>query len=84
LFDLRYHNGWLSLQRRQINPRNNQAEQAANQQNNEANQDGTPNETAQQPNNTDTNTGPNLLRLCATFVLNFFTSLIPERPRIPN
>lgn len=78
-----YHNGWLTIQRRQVNPRpaENQPEQNNNEnqeegQNNEAN---TTNEQERQEQESNT---PNTFRLFISFVFTFFTSLIPERPRI--
>ena len=81
LLFLRYHNGWLSLQRRHIRPANNN-----NNNNNrrregdqpEAGNENQPNEQEQQINQT---ANPSIFRLIVTFVLTFFTSLIPERPR---
>jgi hypothetical protein len=81
----------LTLQRRQANPRNIQRQnpvtppprpQQANQQPdnpNEAENNMNETENQQQEQNS-----PNILRLTVTFFLTFFTSLIPERPRVVN
>lgn len=82
-----YHNGWLSLQRRQAQPR--PAQPQARPPNDNEDEQQQPNEnpnlenptTEQQPPESNT---PNTFRLFLTFVLTFFTSLIPERPRIAN
>ena len=36
------------------------------------------------PDNQQQENSPNVLRLTITFFLTFFTSLIPERPRVAN
>jgi hypothetical protein len=75
-----YHNGWLSLQRRQpaANARNVTPPPPAHV---EAQDENTPVVDDEQPGQ---NQSPNILRLTVTFFLTFFTSLIPERPRIVN
>ncbi len=90
----RYHNGWLSLQRRQVNPRNNQRQNPApappRPQENGENQQQDPNEADNVLNERENQqqqqqqNSPNILRLTVTFFLTFFTSLIPERPRVVN
>lgn len=82
----RYHNGWLTLQRRQIRNLIRREGGAGAQQdrpgpvpgnenpNNENNEN--------QANVTEQNlANPSIFRLITTFILTFFTSLIPERPR---
>jgi hypothetical protein len=90
-----YHNGWLTLQRRQIN--NNQVNRQAEQNNaqnvqgegqdiniNNNNNNERQNETTnQQPNNNNNNNNdrPNVIQCIFNFIFAFFTSLIPDRPR---
>lgn len=76
-----YHNGWLTLQRRQVQPR-----APAPAENNENQETDRPNEetTTEGPQQAPESNNPNFFRLFFSFILTFFTSLIPERPRIPN
>lgn len=102
---IRYHNGWLTLQRRRVNFNRNHNQ--ANNQNNRANLENNRNFPRNiennniNPNENDNSNqatqreqnqaiaqplpqSPNFLRLIVTFILTFFTSLIPERPRAAN
>lgn len=82
-----YQSGWFLLERR-VNIRN-----VANRPNNVQQQP--QNENREQPNNAENEiqdvnqglneiTNPNIFRLIFSFIITFFTSLIPERARIPN
>jgi len=72
----------LSLQRRHVRPVNNnnndRRREGDQQQPEAANENGNEQQDQQQVNQT---ASPGILRLAVTFVLTFFTSLIPERPR---
>lgn len=77
-----YHNGWLTLQRRQVNNNNNvpprqPAEAGAAEPGGDA---GEPNEAARPP----APPAPNIIQTVITFIFTFFTSLIPDRPRAVN
>lgn len=85
----------MSLQRRQANPRNNQRQNPVPtpprpQENGENQQlNPNPNEAENVLNETENHlqqqqNSPNIFRLTVTFFLTFFTSLIPERPRVVN
>lgn len=73
-----YHNGWLTLQRRQIYNAIRRDVDQPDRRPEEENIDGN-NLNRETP--TDNQANPSLFRLISTFVLTFFTSLIPERPR---
>lgn len=86
----RYHNGWLTLQRRQVQPRPQPQQQRAQERNGNENpaedQENAENGEQEQQHTLhgpDSN-NPNTFRLAVSFVLTFFTSLVPERPRIAN
>ncbi len=78
---LRYHNGWLSIQRRIVNNINrNEDVQQQNCRQNVNNQNGdnvNPNVNYQTENQR-----PNIISLMFRFFYHFFASLLPERPRI--
>lgn len=82
-----YHNGWLTLQRRQAQPRlqpQQQRGQDRNAENQEGDQGNSENGEQEQQTNGRDSDNPNSFRLFVSFVLTFFTSLVPERPRIAN
>ncbi|RNA11221.1 Homocysteine-responsive endoplasmic reticulum-resident ubiquitin-like domain member 2 [Brachionus plicatilis] len=76
-----YHKGWLQLQRRRViqNPENVNQERREREEN-EQNGREERNTTEQ----THVQMQPTTVRLIFTFILKFFTSLIPERPRAIN
>lgn len=88
---LRYHNGWLTLQRRQINqnrPLNRiegDAERAHQRQNLENNAGNEGNETSDRSETINARQPqPNIFRFVLTFLITFFTSMVPDRPRAAN
>ncbi|CAF0754912.1 unnamed protein product [Brachionus calyciflorus] len=86
-----YHKGWLQIQRRRVNqpqqntePRRAQrGNQGENDGENNQNEEGTENRSDQQ-NEQQQQQPPTTMRLVFIFILKFFTSLIPERPRAVN
>ena len=85
-----YHNGWLTLQRRQVNNNNNVA--APRQPGANAGGADPPEGEAAAPGDGAEGVPagpppprqPNLFQCMLTFIFTFFTSLIPERPRAVN
>lgn len=82
---IRYHNGWLTLQRRRVNNNNNNNNRANQQQPNE-------NEGGERQENAESDAAqqqaaephPSRFRCALTFLVTFFTSMVPDRPRAAN
>jgi hypothetical protein len=73
----RYQKGWFSLQRRRVN--NNQAQHEAREGENNQEQPGVSDQRQDQTVNQNNNESFGAIRFVFAFIINFFTSLIPER-----